>query len=73
MFQITSDYQSEIISDWCVFRLASDWFQIGFRLVSDWHEEFQITPSDFRLLQIASDSFQTGSHKKNITDCHFRL
>ena len=57
MFQITSDYQSENISDWCIF-------QIGFRLVSDW---FQIGTKNFRLcLQISdcfrllSDSFQTS-------------
>ena len=50
-------------------------FQIGAfsRLVSDWYKEFQIEPSYFRLLQIASDSdwqsekkrFQTGSMKKS--------
>ena len=28
------------------FRLYSDWFQTGFRLVSDWHEEFRIVSSD---------------------------
>ena len=63
MFQITSDHQSEDISDWCVF-------QIGFRLVSDW---FQIGTKNFRLcLQISdcfrllSDSFQTGlKNRKN--------
>ena len=64
MFEITSDYQSDNISDLWVFILASDWFQTGFRLVSDWYEEFQIASSYFRFLQIASDSFQTGSPKK---------
>ena len=67
MFQITSDYQSENISDWCIF-------QIGFRLVSDW---FQIGMKNFRLcLQISdcfrllSDSFQTGlKNRKNLRLC----
>ena len=81
MFQITSDYQSDNISDWCIFqigfRLVSDWFQTGFRLVSDW---FQIGTKNFRLRLQISDFFrllqihfrlafqkkiQTGSLKKN--------
>ena len=67
MFQITSDYQSENISDWCIF-------QIGFRLVSEW---FQIGTRNFRLcLQISdsfrllSYSFQTGlKNRKNFRFC----
>ena len=58
MFQITSDYNSEKIPDWCVFL-------IGFKLVSDW---VQIVTKNFRFLQIASYSFQTGSLEKNISD-----
>ena len=73
MFQITSDCQSEYISDWCVF-------QIGFRLVSDW---FHIVMKNFRLcLQILdcfrfiSYSFQTGLkklQKLQILSSHFRF
>ena len=62
MFQITSDYQYDIISDWCIF-------QIGFRLVSDW---FQIGTKNFRLRVQISDCFRFivdwQSEKK-----HFRL
>ena len=59
----------------------SYWLQTGFRLVSDWHEEFQIASSDFRLLHISSDSFQTGSLRKiqtvgmktkTISDCSLK-
>ena len=59
MFQITSYYQSENISDWCVFILASDWFQTGFISAQ------RISDCVFRF-QIASDSFQTGSLKEKI-------
>ena len=74
MFQITSDYQSEIISDWCIFR-------IGFKLISDW---FQIVMNNLKLrlqisdcsillqihfkLAVLKKTFQTGSLKKNISD-----
>ena len=73
MFQINSDYQSENISDWCVF-------QIGFRLVSDW---FQIGTKNIRLylqilycFRLLSDSFQAGlKNRKNLKSfsSHFRL
>ena len=43
----------------------SDWLQTGFRLVSDWHEEFHIASSDFRLLQIPSDSFRFISDRQS--------
>ena len=46
----------------------SDCLQTGFRLVSDWHKEFHIASSDFILLQISPDSFQTGSLKNGISD-----
>ena len=70
MFHITSDYQSEFFSDWCifqiVFRLVSDWFQIG---TKNFRLHLLIASDCSRLLQIASYSFQTGSTKKK----HFRL
>ena len=74
MIQINLDYQSENISDWSVFKLASDWFHNGFRLeqrISDCFFRFQIC------FKSASDSFQTGglekksdwqSEEKNISD-----
>ena len=68
MFQITSDYQHENISDRCVF-------QIGFRLVSHW---FQIGTKNLRLcLQISdcfrllSESFQTGLKNHKTSDFVF--
>ena len=56
IFQITSDYQYENISDWCIFRLDSDGFQIYFRLC----KEFQIVSSDFILLQIVRNYFSAA-------------
>ena len=70
MFQITSDYQFESISDWCDF-------QICFRLVSDW---FQIGTNSFRLyLQISgcfrllSDSFQTSLKTSKTSNFVFKF
>ena len=71
MFQITSDYKSEDVSEWCIFRLASDWFQTDFRLArrnSYCVFRFQIASDCFRFIldwQSEKKIFQTGSLKKN--------
>ena len=53
-----------------------DWLHTGFRLVLDWHEEFQILSSYFRLLQNAfifisdcSDNRKNFRFCLHVSDC----
>ena len=48
-----------------IFQIGNflDWLKTGFRLVLDWHKEFQIVTLDLRLLQIAFRYISDWSEK----------
>ena len=57
------------------FRLASDWFQTGFRLaqrISDRVFRFQIDSDSFQTGSKKKKTFQTGSLKNKIPKCSLK-